>query len=593
MADKYRKIGTALDRTFREDYDYNLDQMEKSYDETKDIAESAVLAASSVQQQFNQVVIDGDSSVEAAQARVSETSSGTVVYDTLKERLDSRENEIDVLSDEVKDIAFKPENYRLPSDTDYSSAFSKINEEIGANGRGSIILAQGKVYAGDITITSSNVSVIGKGELKGTIKIQGYQWADNGDRFLNGTNTITIRDITINGEDSRNGITLQYVVGVSIENVVFRDLVKAVSINPVDIKQHVSRVEINGNRFINCHYGYYINSTGLTEQYICGDVKFNNNVDESRYKGAEFTSRTNTIFAIGQDGLIAIGNVCFGGSGTDINMHIEKSIWVVIQANNLFTPSMNYVYLKDSQNITLNGNNCAWAIGDGFLLDNCTAYTINSNNLSWYNKSGEAYTNNGITIQNNQNGYGSISNNTIIFPYKNGIRLVNSGKNNVTGNTIRGLNSVDEAIYANGDYNHLGGNSCTGFTKKNIVSGFNSIETIGYYGEKTTYSNATNKKRKITYSNGETTINLNDVELVIFNNSAPTLINAITIDDLTTVKEIEFFSYNSNTSILRSIASLLTLAGGGQINFGTNGSMKFTVNGNKLLETNRNGVTTS
>jgi GDSL-like Lipase/Acylhydrolase family len=51
-------------------------------------ANAAVTKASSIQEQFNQVVIDGDSSVEAAQARVDAEGNA---YTTLKNRLDDRD----------------------------------------------------------------------------------------------------------------------------------------------------------------------------------------------------------------------------------------------------------------------------------------------------------------------------------------------------------------------------------------------------------------------------------------------------------------------------------------------------------------------
>src|SRR5699024_2109140 len=55
------------------------------------LSESADTLSKSVQEQFNQVVIDGDSSVEAAQARVD--ASGHT-NSTLKARLDKEHNEV-------------------------------------------------------------------------------------------------------------------------------------------------------------------------------------------------------------------------------------------------------------------------------------------------------------------------------------------------------------------------------------------------------------------------------------------------------------------------------------------------------------------
>lgn len=55
-------------------------------------SEQAVTTSNSVQEQFNQVVINGDSSVESAQARVN--ADGSVTYRTLKDRLDTEHNQV-------------------------------------------------------------------------------------------------------------------------------------------------------------------------------------------------------------------------------------------------------------------------------------------------------------------------------------------------------------------------------------------------------------------------------------------------------------------------------------------------------------------
>ncbi|WP_161877856.1 hypothetical protein [Alkalibacterium sp. MB6] len=61
----------------------------KTSDEAKSIAQTAENKSDSVQEQFNQVVIDGDSSVEAAQARVDSKGQS---HPTLKVRIDDFEN---------------------------------------------------------------------------------------------------------------------------------------------------------------------------------------------------------------------------------------------------------------------------------------------------------------------------------------------------------------------------------------------------------------------------------------------------------------------------------------------------------------------
>lgn len=64
-------------------------------DNAVSIAQNANSKADSVQVQLDTIVIQGDSSVEAAQARVSTDSSGqTKTYNTLKERLDTEHNKV-------------------------------------------------------------------------------------------------------------------------------------------------------------------------------------------------------------------------------------------------------------------------------------------------------------------------------------------------------------------------------------------------------------------------------------------------------------------------------------------------------------------
>ena len=92
-----REIGTIWDRKTRNDINENFKELYNEYidaglvaEEARQKAEEALSRANSVQEQLNQVVIDGDSSVEAAQARVDADGN---TYNTLKERLDDKETE--------------------------------------------------------------------------------------------------------------------------------------------------------------------------------------------------------------------------------------------------------------------------------------------------------------------------------------------------------------------------------------------------------------------------------------------------------------------------------------------------------------------
>lgn len=143
-----KEIGSLWDRTNRNAINDNFKEvygLKNVADSAKADAERAVQTANyaktkaeSVQEQFNQVVIEGDSSVEAAQARVA--TDGTV-YATLKERLDAEHDEGNAQLADVDD-RIKKENayfheidvtqqYDEVSDTTYYLTLIKHTDEDG------------------------------------------------------------------------------------------------------------------------------------------------------------------------------------------------------------------------------------------------------------------------------------------------------------------------------------------------------------------------------------------------------------------------------------------------------------------------------
>jgi hypothetical protein len=106
-----KEIGSVWDRTNRNAMNENfkeLYELKNVADSAKADAEEALQSANyaktkaeSVQAQFNQVVIEGDSSVEAAQARVG--ADGTA-YETLKDRLDSERADVASEIAQINDI---------------------------------------------------------------------------------------------------------------------------------------------------------------------------------------------------------------------------------------------------------------------------------------------------------------------------------------------------------------------------------------------------------------------------------------------------------------------------------------------------------
>lgn len=112
-----KDLGTNMDRQWRIDLNNNFRELsgmqgsvndavnkaktaEQIANEAKAKADTANNTSNSVQEQLNQVVINGDSSVEAAQARVDEKG---IVHPTLKDRIDLAGNQIGVLSEKSND----------------------------------------------------------------------------------------------------------------------------------------------------------------------------------------------------------------------------------------------------------------------------------------------------------------------------------------------------------------------------------------------------------------------------------------------------------------------------------------------------------
>lgn len=126
LAEGYPKINAAIQKA---------DQAFVVADNAVDTANNALAVANqslansqSVQEQLNQVVINGDSSVEAAQARVN--ADNTVTYDTLKERLDTEYIE---LSTELANKADQSEIERLDARIDNACGtnYEEIINNIG------------------------------------------------------------------------------------------------------------------------------------------------------------------------------------------------------------------------------------------------------------------------------------------------------------------------------------------------------------------------------------------------------------------------------------------------------------------------------
>lgn len=121
------------------------------------LSESADTLSKSVQEQFNQVVINGDSSVEAAQARVDANGQ---TNPTLKERLDKEYNEVTAqLVQKATQTDFNANDYGADPSASWTvnrDAFQVANDVAFANGGGRVVAPPGEYLVKGI-IQDSNV----------------------------------------------------------------------------------------------------------------------------------------------------------------------------------------------------------------------------------------------------------------------------------------------------------------------------------------------------------------------------------------------------------------------------------------------------
>ena len=129
--------------------------MEETIDTTK---EEIVHVSNNLQSQLDQIVVSGDSSVEAAQARVDESGK---TYPTLKKRLDDKEQEV------TAQLAQTKRNFIAPYFVEYFGSFNKYGlgepEGIANYTEGNYVLSvKGSVGDKFLTVTAGNINHSGQ-----------------------------------------------------------------------------------------------------------------------------------------------------------------------------------------------------------------------------------------------------------------------------------------------------------------------------------------------------------------------------------------------------------------------------------------------
>ncbi len=155
LAEGYPKINAAIQKA---------DQAFVVADNAVDTANNALAVANqslansqSTQEQLNQIVIDGDSSVEAAQARVN--ADNTKTYDTLKERLDSEYVELSSQLAEIPNQEYITEKVKI---TDFNAALTSKadkNEISTVNDRIDNLIIPLSPENSNVEVTDSHVSI--------------------------------------------------------------------------------------------------------------------------------------------------------------------------------------------------------------------------------------------------------------------------------------------------------------------------------------------------------------------------------------------------------------------------------------------------
>ncbi|MEC0015661.1 glycosyl hydrolase family 28-related protein [Bacillus anthracis] len=172
MPIKLKRWGdTAQNRTFRNDTNSNWDQLERSHNKIQEVSEKAVNESSaakeqainanntseSVQKQLDTLVLAGDSSVEAAQAR---TNANGVTKSTLKQRVDDDYKELTSLLSDIS-INIKKSGAVGDNATDCTQMIQNLINSLEGKG-GEILIPEGKFIVSQLKIPSY-VSLVGTG----------------------------------------------------------------------------------------------------------------------------------------------------------------------------------------------------------------------------------------------------------------------------------------------------------------------------------------------------------------------------------------------------------------------------------------------
>lgn len=532
--------------------------------------------------------------------------NGQIDVGVLQTKIDEKLNNLEVqyapdlsnVKSQLADIAIHPK--LLGAESDYTQAFTRAIDEVKASGKGTIILAQGKVYTGTLnTNEASNLIITGGGTLKGIINLYGKDMT-TGNKFVDGSHDIIVSGITIDGETVRNAINCKWYMGVTIFNNKIINCLKAINFETVEVHQHSSRVKILGNTIVDCNYALYMDSAMAKGSFAVGDVTFNDNQCETR---SSVFSNVYNIYVRGLDGLICKNNVFFFTTPGITNIYIDNFTWTNIEGNQFFEAAEHGIRCERGSNLSIVNNKFAWTKKESvYLKDVQNANITGGNNFVQKDDSGTSIANRtGIYITDCPFFNGVVSDNSFYFFNEHAIKIVNSTRIAINGNIMQNKYSLLSAIsidFATCSHINLGDNSQIAYTQDSVKTFLTSlgnnqkVNLNGNYHENLPLINRGVHVPIVgSYSDGSVTIDISGRELIILENPTATTITSFTTDSLIDVlpRIVTIYSKNANTSIAGAISNVEMnfIGGSGAVNIPAKGSITFLVYEGKIREISR------
>lgn len=269
------KLNIAIEQAERAEQ--KSDQAVSNVNQAIETASQALTKSENTQLQLDTIVIDGDSSVEAAQARVK--ADGTT-YATLKERLDAGDSQLADIAVWVTPQMFGALGDGVHDDTDAFQAAINELREVGGTlyvSRGTYIISA-EIYVNLDLCTSkdSGITVNIQGENAGTTVLINTSETDyilNIEQTLN-TNTanlLHVENIQIKGSATNKGMRVHGCSAIIVERVYFYGMLTGMitedccrsryiacewngNFNGLDLKNQVDQTTANAIDFIGCEF---------------------------------------------------------------------------------------------------------------------------------------------------------------------------------------------------------------------------------------------------------------------------------------------------------------------------------------------------